>query len=214
MISEVLDLGIVYVKNVLHEPQKIIDKIEIIDKHLNDTKKQYNNSMNIWHKWEDNNLFFCWQKFLPVPELLKVKKNIPLFEMQLEISEILYDSLDNALKEYFRYYPLAEFNIKSREDNVSILKYESGHFLPGHSDQGVSSRVLSGVTYLNDSYEGGEICFPNSKISLKPEAGSVIFFPSNFIYIHEVNKIENGKRYVIPHWYHNVLNKKNSTGQV
>ena len=45
MISEVLDLGIVYVKNVLHEPQKIIDKIEIIDKHLNDTKKQYNKSV-------------------------------------------------------------------------------------------------------------------------------------------------------------------------
>ena len=30
----------------------------------------------------------------------------------------------------------------------------------------------------------------------------------------EINKIQNGKRYVIPHWYHNILNKKNSTGQV
>jgi predicted 2-oxoglutarate/Fe(II)-dependent dioxygenase YbiX len=68
--------------------------------------------------------------------------------------------------------------------------------------------------YLNDNYEGGEIEFVNSGIKIKPEAGSIIFFPSNFLYVHEVHPITSGFRYSMPHWYHNIRDMRNSTGEV
>ena len=37
--------------------------------------------------------------------------------------------------------------------------------------------------YLNDDYDGGEITFTSvgdGGITIKPEAGSAVFFPSNF----------------------------------
>jgi predicted 2-oxoglutarate/Fe(II)-dependent dioxygenase YbiX len=62
---------------------------------------------------------------------------------------------------------------------------------------------LSALLYLNDDYEGGEITFPHIGFSQKPKAGSLIFFPSNFVFVHEVNAVTSGTRYALPNWYHN-----------
>jgi predicted 2-oxoglutarate/Fe(II)-dependent dioxygenase YbiX len=68
--------------------------------------------------------------------------------------------------------------------------------------------------YLNDNYTGGEINFPHvgNGITIKPEAGSAIFFPSNFVFTHSVNEISEGIRYSLPNWYHNMKNKVQSNG--
>jgi len=50
-------------------------------------------------------------------------------------------------------------------------------------------------------------------IKIKPEAGSVVFFPSNYIYVHEVMPISNGIRYAIPQWYHSLTTQRDSTGE-
>jgi predicted 2-oxoglutarate/Fe(II)-dependent dioxygenase YbiX len=73
---------------------------------------------------------------------------------------------------------------------------------------------LSVLLYLNDDYEGGEIEFRQSGLKFKPEAGSVLFFPSNFLYVHEVYPVTRGPRYALPNWYHNVPldEKRDSTG--
>jgi Rps23 Pro-64 3,4-dihydroxylase Tpa1-like proline 4-hydroxylase len=97
---------------------------------------------------------------------------------------------------------------------MHLLKYEKSGHLPAHSDQGISSRVLSTVIYLNDNYSGGEIEFKHSQVKIKPKAGSIIFFPSNFLYVHEVYPITDGVRYSLPHWYHNMKNIINSNGDV
>ena len=79
----------------------------------------------------------------------------------------------------------------------------------------MSTRVLSVLLYLNDDYDGGELEFRQSKIKFKPEPGSVLFFPSNFLYVHEVHPVTKGPRYALPNWYHNVplSQKRDSTGQ-
>jgi len=60
----------------------------------------------------------------------------------------------------------------------------------------------SSIFYINDDYEGGEICFPDYNLEIKPEAGSVVFFPSNSKYIHAVKKVIKGDRYAVPSlWY-------------
>jgi hypothetical protein len=97
---------------------------------------------------------------------------------------------------------------------MHLLRYDETGHLPAHQDQGISSRVLSVLLYLNDDYEGGEIEFRHSGIKFKPEAGSVLFFPSNFLYVHEVYPVTRGPRYALPNWYHNVplQQKRDSTG--
>jgi Rps23 Pro-64 3,4-dihydroxylase Tpa1-like proline 4-hydroxylase len=215
---EILDLGLVYYKNIINNSQEIIKKIEELDSRYLNNKQKENTSVAPWIKWTygdgDNQLMFCWQKF--IPQVHDINQNDPYFNEQLEISSELFGALDKTLYHYSNeLYPFAGKNIKSREKTMHLLKYEKSGHLPAHQDQGVSSRVLSVLLYLNDDYEGGEIEFKHSKVKFKPDAGSILFFPSNFLYVHEVYPVTKGPRYALPNWYHNLPeeNKKSSTGK-
>lgn len=215
---DILDLGMVYYKNIVKNPDELIKKIETLDeKYNNDKPNNIQTSVRPWVPWiNDNgtNEIFCYQKFIPQEQHISI--NDIYRDEQLFISSELFGALDITLKHYStELYPFAEKNIKSREHTMHLLKYnESGH-LPAHQDQGVSTRVLSVLLYLNDDYEGGEIEFRQSGIKIKPEPGSVLFFPSNFLYVHEVYPVTKGPRYALPNWYHNVplSLKRDSTGQ-
>lgn len=210
---EILDLGLVLYKDVVKDPDFIIKMVNSIDKSLSENK--HGNSFTKaepWKDWSYNTTTFCQQKFFPKPENIDV--NDFYYKDQKHISTLLYDALDKAAEHYTKVlYPFAGENIKNREYSIHLLKYSVGGFLPAHQDHGISSRVLSSVMYLNDDYEGGEIEFVNSKIKIKPPAGSVIFFPSNFLYVHEVHPIISGDRYSLPHWFHNMKDMKSSTGE-
>lgn len=214
---EILGLGLVLYKNIIKNPLKTIEDINTLDKRYqnNDHNNSFTNVMP-WHPWKNESAgtmeIFCWQKFLLPPQ--KISYNDYYFNEQISISESMYNPLDIATEHYSKIiYPFCEKNIKSREFSIHLLRYEVGGFLPAHQDHGVSSRILSTVSYLNDDYEGGEIEFPNSKIKIKPPAGSIIFFPSNFLYVHQVHAITKGARYSLPHWYHNMRSPIFSTGE-
>ena len=215
---EVLDLGIAYYTNVIKDPASLIAEIETLDARYAEDNAPTLTSVKPWIAWTygegDNKLMFCWQKF--VPQVNDIPKNDVYYNEQVSISSQLFGALDKTLKHYTtELYPFAEKNIKSREHTMHLLKYdESGH-LPAHQDQGISSRVLSVLLYLNDDYEGGEIEFRHSGLKFKPKAGSVLFFPSNFLYVHEVYPVTKGPRYALPNWYHNIpiQFKRDSTGE-
>jgi len=209
---EILDLGLVYFKNAIINPAQIIIDIENLNEKVlkhnipnNQTKAQ------LWRPWEDNGHFFCLQKDLFPTEQIN-KKDFFYNELS-DLSEKLFTPLDIFIQKYKKIYPF--LNLRSRDDIMRVLKYENSGFLPAHTDQGVSTRCVSVLIYLNDDYEGGNINFPNSKVSLKPEAGSIIFFPSNFLYVHQIEPITNGIKYSLPNWYHNVVPEKRyfSTGE-
>jgi len=60
---------------------------------------------------------------------------------------------------------------------------------------------ISGLFYLNDDYEGGELYFPLQGIQFKPKAGGAYFFPGDKNFIHGVTEITSGIRYVIPFFW-------------
>ena len=203
---KVLDLGLVHYKNAINNPNKLIESIENLDKNLN-SQNINSTSVKPWNPWINESSIqkeiFCMQKF--IPQVKDIKDNDIFKNEQSLISSELFGALENTLNHYSTIlYPFAEKNIKSREKTMHLLKYEKTGYLPAHQDQGVSTRVLSVLLYLNDNYEGGEITFRHSNITIKPEAGSLIFFPSNFLYVHEVAPITSGTRYSLPNWYHNV----------
>lgn len=94
------------------------------------------------------------------------------------------------------------FGISLKSHNpYKILKYEVGGKFESHMDDGGGNfRRVSTVYYLNDDYEGGELCFPQFGIELKPKAGDMIVFPSAYVYSHSVKPVTSGNRFSIASW--------------
>jgi predicted 2-oxoglutarate/Fe(II)-dependent dioxygenase YbiX len=68
--------------------------------------------------------------------------------------------------------------------------------MDNHIDEG---DTLAFILYLNDDFEGGETVFENETI-IKPKKGRLLVF-SNGIFLHKVNLITKGERYVIAGWF-------------
>ena len=90
---------------------------------------------------------------------------------------------------------------------VRFNKYDIGTKMALHCDhihsmfdgnrKGIPTLSVLGA--LNDDYEGGDLVFWESdKIELK--AGSIMLFPSNFMYPHRVDTVTKGTRYSYVSW--------------
>lgn len=58
--------------------------------------------------------------------------------------------------------------------------------------------ILSMVGLLNDDFTGGEFIIGEKNLNLT--SGDVVVFPSNFMFPHKVNTINNGERYSFVSW--------------
>jgi hypothetical protein len=114
-----------------------------------------------------------------------------------EFTDSFRETFDPIEKDY-----MSLFSISLKSHNpYKILKYEVGGKFENHMDDGGGNfRRVSTVYYLNDNYEGGELCFPQFGIELKPESGDMIVFPSSYVYSHSVKPVISGNRYSIASW--------------
>ena len=82
-----------------------------------------------------------------------------------------------------------------------LLRYRGGEEYKAHYDSTTSmGRIISVIVYLNDDYEGGELEFPNFGIKIKPQAGMMVVFPSNFAYAHIAHPVTSGTKYALVTW--------------
>ena len=93
----------------------------------------------------------------------------------------------------------------SKINQIDLLKYTKGGKYKIHTDHySDSPRHLSIILNLNDDYEGGDLIFTDQKEKeikrCKLGKGSVVFFPSNFMYPHSIEPITKGTRYSIVAW--------------
>ena len=131
---------------------------------------------------------------------LKFKKE-NLGEPGLPFNQTLYDihdsvenSLDNCLKHYESKWHL-KMNYK---EAFNFVKYLPGKYFKIHGDHGpYYACTVSAVVYLNDDYVGGEIEFVRQELIVKPQAGDIILFPSNFVYEHASLEITSGIKYSV-----------------
>jgi hypothetical protein len=85
---------------------------------------------------------------------------------------------------------------------ISILKYTGLAEYHAHYDHSPETRrVFSLVACLGAPESGGELEFPNFDVTIKPEAGSVIMFPSNFPYMHIAHPVTGGTKYSMVTWF-------------
>jgi Rps23 Pro-64 3,4-dihydroxylase Tpa1-like proline 4-hydroxylase len=212
---EVLDLGLVLYKDMIPDAQKVITLANnLAGRFVSGEHGENFTKVQDWEPWWDDHMPKPFNYKFYIFRHNEILANDYYRKELIEIADSLYGSLDRAFEHYLTLYPWARNSVKSEEKQDGILRYEKdGGHLPAHQDLGVSSRLISTVSYLNDNYEGGEIEFRQSNVRIKPSTGDIVFFPSNFLYVHEVMPVTEGTRYAMPHWYHHRQDPIDSTGE-
>jgi hypothetical protein len=224
MEKEILEENVYYYKNVIADPKKFLEIIESTE------NEDFGNSITKWNEWTacsgEMYTYGSEKTIYPTEEERNLpKEDSPVSYIYNTITDIFYNVCkDYALSKGDTEEPfiLPTFDIK---------KYSAGTFMGTHFDQqeGDTRLRYSLVFYLNDDYEGGELSFtvesPDSPIVLekpqedyelskdkgrvsfgiKPEAGSVVIFPSSPPYHHTAHLLKSGFKYMIPmHWYNDL----------
>lgn len=135
-------------------------------------------------------------------------RNERIIGIQTKYSQKIINNLEEHYNHISKIRPKPHFT-------ASIQAYSEGFELLPHVDivgyvQELGVHVenaqdkwtghLSGMIYLNDDYEGGELYFPDWGISIKPKPGMFVSFPGSKYYMHGVKKVTSGKRFVMSTW--------------
>lgn len=88
----------------------------------------------------------------------------------------------------------------------NLVRYHKGGFFKTHVDVTrdhpvLGHRRLSLVLFCNDDFDGGELVFPRQGLTIKPETGLMVMFPSGFTHPHESTEITCGTKYSIVSWF-------------
>ena len=131
------------------------------------------------------------------PENVTNDRVLPLIAQWRNMSS----ALENCIWNYRN-----TFNVDlSGNEGYRVLKYGVGAEYRGHIDHAPDNgRILSMVAFLNDVPNGGELTFPIMGVQVKPQAGTVVLFPSNFPYYHfaaSVGENDNTVKYSLVTWF-------------
>lgn len=119
-------------------------------------------------------------------------------EVSLKLQDLwqdVYDAQFPAVEDYRK-----QFNIMDLKywEAFNFIKYGPGQHFQEHHDHGFSYNcTVSLVAYPNDDYEGGELYFRLQNLKIKPKAGDLYIFPSNFMYPHVAMPVSSGTKYSI-----------------
>jgi hypothetical protein len=98
-----------------------------------------------------------------------------------------------AVKHYTKNYNIGELRYW---EATNYVKYGPGQHFQEHHDHGYSYNcVVSLVAFPNDDYEGGELAFSIQGVTIKPKAGDLYVFPSNFMYPHRAMPVTSGTKF-------------------
>jgi hypothetical protein len=186
-----LENNIFYFTDLIKDPIFFISKIESIED---------NNVISKWKPWHSSNSDNKYGEYKEIiPGFLSQSQNIDSVNIVNEITQ----SILNCITEYVKETKSQPGFLPSI---VNVRKYDTDAYMGPHIDtedeRDKTKPSISLVFYLNDDYEGGEIEFPQQGISLKPEAGSIVIFPSISPYYHDPKPVTKGTKYMIPvFWY-------------
>ena len=127
-------------------------------------------------------------------------------KMQLDV----YKRFDDILEKYKQDVKVHEKALpeKSAWEEIRIKRYRTGtgNFLD-HVDAGDSisaRRFLVFFVYLNDVTEGGETEFPDLDLTISPECGKLLVFPSLWTFLHRGNVPISNDKYILGSYKHYV----------
>jgi len=117
-----------------------------------------------------------------------------------------WNYIKKEIERLYIYYKSKFPQMNSEKINqIDLLKYSPGGKYEVHADHFTNApRHLSIIMNLNDEYEGGDLIFTDQREQeikrFKLSKGTIVFFPSNFMYPHSIQPITKGERYSIVAW--------------
>jgi len=133
-------------------------------------------------------------KLLAVTHLADITQNLVL----QNVNNIFYSLLLATTNSYAKRFDIHE---QFFHEGYNLLKYSGGEEYKAHYDGGTHiGRAISAICYLNDDFEGGELEFVNFNVKIKPQAGMLILFPSNYAYTHIAHPVTCGTKYAMVTW--------------
>ena len=116
----------------------------------------------------------------------------------------LHTKIVNAMNFYLNENCVKDIKIQYL-NQLEILKYFENHHYKFHIDASPEHfRTLSAILFLNNDYKGGRLIFKSlsddEEITIEPIPGSVVVWPSNFLFPHMVKPVTEGVRYTIVAW--------------
>ena len=131
-------------------------------------------------------------------------------EQSLKMQLDVYKRFDDILEKYKQDVKIHEKALpeKSVWEELRIKRYRAGrgNFLD-HVDVGDSisaRRFLVFFVYLNDVDFGGETEFPELNLTISPECGKLLVFPSTWTFLHRGNVPISNDKYILGSYKHYV----------
>lgn len=132
--------------------------------------------------------------------------DVALASMDLARKYIL--ALNEVASEYVARYPrCAELVPWGVIEPIGIQCYGPGggykiwHFERDNSNDQNARRHLAFMTYLNDVEEGGGTEFLYQKLTIQPEKGLTLIWPSEWNFTHRGVVSETQEKYIITGWF-------------
>ncbi len=134
--------------------------------------------------------------------------NVKGFQLNFDTpTNIFYwNYINKEIERLYSFYKAKFPKMASHKINqIDLLEYSPGGRYRMHVDHHTNTpRYLSVIINLNNDYEGGDLVFADQKEKeikrFKLGKGTVVFFPSNFMYPHGIQPIIKGTRYSIVAW--------------
>lgn len=205
MYFEQPEKNIIYFKGAIKNYQEIIDIVESIS----------NDAISEWEPWNGHGSTSRYGEIKHVK-----REKIVYINSDEDRAKAAYaiNGLTNKMSEcMIEYADIFNIDRKALYYAVSLLtdprttmginKYDQNAFMGAHVDFNEDNYYLAYtiVVYLNDNYEGGELYFNDLGIKIKPEAGSVIMYPSALPYTHQSMEITKGRKMLITHHWQMIL---------
>ena len=188
---EELGFGVYVYRDVIPESLEVAKRLE--DVILNpDVKYSYQEAL-VGYKQKMPEYRDCYDFKIKKSDLARDTSDASI-KLQ-ELWQDVYDRQINPLKDYSRRLNIGELRYW---EAMNFIKYEKNQHFMEHHDHGYSYNcVVSMVAYPNDDYEGGELYFRLLDLKIKPRAGDLYIFPSNFMYPHQAMPVTSGTKYSI-----------------
>jgi Rps23 Pro-64 3,4-dihydroxylase Tpa1-like proline 4-hydroxylase len=118
-----------------------------------------------------------------------------------ETAKLINEDIKEAIDLYKDKYKVETNLTKETPRYNTMLRYTDGQKYDQHNDWSPKNkRLISYLVYTNDDYIGGELEFVHLGIKIKPEANSMIIFPSHFLFSHIAHPVQSGTKYAIVNW--------------
>jgi len=175
--------AIVEIKNVIKE--------EFINEIINFSKLKCKNNLKVGLRGVDKNI-----------------RSVKGYHLNCEvpIDDFYWNYIKKEIEKVYAFYK-AKFPkmASSKINQIDLLKYTPGCKYEVHTDHyTTTARHLSIIINLNNNYKGGDLIFTDQKEKeikrFKLSKGSIIFFPSNFMYPHKIEPITKGTRFSVVAW--------------